>query len=158
MEVVYGELYHGFNIESKTMLVWWLSNFVRSMLLVTAAVLFNKHFWLQMSILFNTSIFLIMIGGHINARKNKYDRNMDLFNEIKLIFIMYHMMLFTMFVSDVDLRVKIGYSCSFLVVFGLLVNMAKLIVTPFKVCVKKCRIRSAKRKSQKVSEKKRHLF
>ena len=65
---------------------------------------------------------------------------MDMFNEIKLIIIMYHMILFTMFVSDIELRVKIGYSCSFFVVFGLIVNMAKLIVSPIKTTIKKCKI------------------
>ena len=46
MAVVYGELYHGYNIENKKMLVWWLSSSFRGMLLVSAAVLYNEHIWL----------------------------------------------------------------------------------------------------------------
>ena len=46
-----------------------------------------------------------------------------MFNEVRLIVITYHMMLFTLFVPDIDTRNKIGYSCSAVVVIGLLVNM-----------------------------------
>ena len=103
-----------------------------------------------MIVLFNSSILLIIAGGHINVRNSKYDGNMDTFNEVRLIFIMYHMMLFTMYVSDLGVKVQIGYSCSFFVVFGLLVNMGKLIVFPIKACTKKCKVKYAKRKARKV--------
>jgi len=47
-----------------------------------------------------TSISMIIAGGFINARNAKFDRNMDTFNEAKLIVIMYHMMLFTDLLPD----------------------------------------------------------
>ena len=75
---------------------------------------------------------------------------MDTFREIVLIVIMYHMMLFTMFLSDLELRVKIGYSCSFFVIFGILVNMGKLVISPIKSCSKKCKVKNAKRKARKL--------
>lgn len=80
-------------------------SFLRNILLVIVAVLYHEHFWLQMIVLFNSSILLIIAGGHINVRNSKYDGNMDTFNEVRLIFIMYHMMLFTMYVSDLGVKV-----------------------------------------------------
>ena len=71
---------------------------------------------------------------------------MDKFNEFRLIVIMYHMMLFTMFMSDLDMRLNVGYSCFGVVIFGILVNMSLLVITPAKSFNKSCRIRMAQRR------------
>lgn len=73
-----------------------------------------------------------MAAGYINARKRSADRWMDIFNEVKLIFIMYHLMTFTDFVSDPKTRTKLGLSCCVFLILGTLANMLQLIVEPIK--------------------------
>ena len=84
----------------------------------------TNSLWLQMMALFYSSVIMVILGGNLNVRTTSYARKMDLFNEVRLIVIMYHMMLFTMFVPDLEMREKIGYSCASVVVLGLLFNMS----------------------------------
>ena len=125
MEVSYGELYHGFNIRgSKTMLIFWLSDFLRKQILILIATMYTDSLWLQIQAVFYLSIIMIILGGTLNVRNSSYAKKMDIFNEVRLILIMYHMILFTMFVPELDMRENIGYSCSSIVVMGLLFNMS----------------------------------
>ena len=41
---------------------------------------------------------MIVAAGYIRVFRDSYERRMDAFNEIKLLLLMYHMMLFTDFV------------------------------------------------------------
>ena len=74
---------------------------------------------------------------------------MDMFNEVKLIMIMYHMLLFTMFVPDPETRFLIGYSCFVLVILGICINMMQLIVDPIKSMKRNCRLRYHKKRMNK---------
>ena len=100
----YGEIYEGYNINDKSMLIYWGLDYLRKVLLVLVVVMLQDQYWLQMFTLFMSSVFLIICNGYTNARTNSYDRKMDRFNEIKLIILMYHLMLFTQFVPDVEMR------------------------------------------------------
>mmetsp|Transcript_13181 Transcript_13181/g.17922 ORF Transcript_13181/g.17922 Transcript_13181/m.17922 type:complete len:291 (+) Transcript_13181:2003-2875(+) len=96
----FGEMTTGFNLDEKYVFLYWTLEYVRKGCLALVVVLTNEHLWLQMLTLFMLSILLIIVGGWTNARKDRFDRNMDMFNECKLIYIMYHMMLFTDFVPQ----------------------------------------------------------
>ena len=69
-----------------------------------------------------------------------------MFNEAKLIMIMYHMLLFTMFVPDPETRFLIGYSCFVFVILGICINMMQLIIEPLKSMKKNCRLRYHKKR------------
>ena len=139
----FGELYVGYNIEKKSMLIFWLANFIRRIILVVIVTTYQEQFWLQMMFLFNYSIFMIIIGGTTESRSTQSAKKMDLFNEFRLIMIMYHMILFTMFMSDLDMRLNVGYSCSGVIVLGICFNMSLLVIAPTKRIIKSCRIRKA---------------
>lgn len=109
------------------MLFFWFLEYARKILLAVVVVFTQKHLWLQILVIYNSSIFLIIASGYIKVRKNKYGDRMDKFNEIKIIFIMYHLMLFTMLVPDPDTKFYVGYSCAVFVCVGVLVNMWELI-------------------------------
>ena len=53
---------------------------------------------------------------------------MDLFNEMKIILIMYHIVTFTAMVDDAEAKFIMGYSCATVVVIGVAVNMIMLFV------------------------------
>ena len=73
---------------------------------------------------------------------------MDFFNEIKLMLIMYHLILFTDFISDVDTKFYIGYSCASFLVLSLLSNMIVLFIAPIKSLKRYCIIRYQLKKAK----------
>ena len=73
---------------------------------------------------------------------------MDAFNEIKLMFIAYHIMCFTPFVTDPLMQYNIGYSCFVFMVIGLAINMIMLFVAPFALLKRWCKIWKAKKKAR----------
>lgn len=83
-----------------------------------------------MFVLFMLSVAMIISGGYVNARESNFDKGMDTFNEVKLILIMYHMMLFTNFVPDIETQYLIGFSCSGFLIIGTAVNMFMLFASP----------------------------
>ena len=100
----FGEIYEGFNVKSKQMVFYWGIESLRKTLLCLVVIIYPDFIAAQSMILFLTSIALIIAAGYFKARNSSYDRKMDIFQEAKLIVIMYHLMLFTMFVSDLETR------------------------------------------------------
>ena len=100
-----------------------------------------------MGCLYLTSTALTIAACYTNARVRAFDKFMDVFNEAKLIVIMYHLMHFTMYVPpESDLRQDIGYSCFMILILGILTNMMMMIVAPIVAFRKKCYICCAKRR------------
>lgn len=81
-------------------------------------------------ILYMSSIAIIIGASFLNARNSSFDQRMDIFNEVKLIIIMYHMMLFTDFVPDPLTQEQIGFSVGGILVLGTAVNMLMLVLPP----------------------------
>ena len=63
---------------------------------------------------------------------------------------MYHIMLFTNFVPEPGTKELIGYSCCVFLVLGFSVNMTTLIVSPFRLLIRYCRIRYAKKRANEI--------
>ena len=64
----------------------------------------QDHLWFQMFAIFIPSIFMILAGNSIKARPSNFDKQVDNFNEVKLLIIMYHIVLFTNFVPDIETK------------------------------------------------------
>ena len=96
----YGEISLGYKITGNASLFYWFLEYIRKVIVCLVVVYTRTHLWLQMFSLFMLSIFIIISAGYIDARNSKFDRGMDVFNEAKIIFLMYHMMLFTDFLPD----------------------------------------------------------
>ena len=96
-----------------------------------------------------TSIILIILSGLIKTRSTKAASRMDTFNEVKLIFIMYHIICFTRYIPDPETQFTIGYSCMAFLMLGLLTNMSTLIKQPFILCRLNLFIALAKRRAKK---------
>ena len=100
------------------------------------------------AVFFNSTL-LVIIAGHIKSRRTKFDSRMDMFNEVKLIIIMYNLMLFSLLVQDPLLKYKIGYSCATCVTLGLAINLSIIFVEPVRQAKRSCRIRIAKKQMKK---------
>ena len=110
----------------------WLLEYLRKASLVVVVVFAQTHLWLQMQVLILSCLMMVIGAGYIDARTSRFDKLMDNFNEVKLVFIMYHMVLFTDFVPAPETQNKIGFSCAAALVFGTAVNMLMLVLTPVK--------------------------
>ena len=126
----FGEIYAGFNLDHKGMIVYWFLDYLRKFLLAFSVVIYQEQLWLQAFIGFMSSICMIIANGHIKAKASSYDQKMEAFNEVKLIFIMYHLMLFTDFGPDPETKFIIGYSCAATLILGTAINMALLVKQP----------------------------
>ena len=109
------------------MIIYWALDFLRKVTLCLAMTLARFHLWLQMFIFFMTAIMLIIAASYTEARKTAYDKKMDVFNEVKLIFLVYHMILFTAFVPDHETKFNVGYSCAVFLLAGVAANMLMLV-------------------------------
>ena len=119
--------------------------YIRKVSLGSVIVFYREGIWLQFMILTLTSTALIIIAGFTNPQKTTYERRMERFNEVKLIFIMYHIICFTDFLPDPETTFLVGYSCILFVVGGLIINSFTLVTAPFKILIKWCKIRYAKK-------------
>ena len=154
----FGELYEGYNIKSKSMIVFWMGDLIRKAAIVTAVVYHTEYIWSQGLVLFMSSIFCIIINGYSNARNTKFRKRMDTFNEMILIVLMYHLLLFTMFVPDPETKFTIGYSCGAIVCLGLLIHMTILISGPFMMLKNFLRMKIFIRKANKRTKKYKMAF
>ena len=139
------------------MLIFWVADLIRRQILVSI-VAFSDTFWLQMFVLFNQSVAMIAVAGYTEVRTSQYHKSMDMFNEIRLVLIMYHMLLFTGFLPDLDMRRKVGYSCSGIIIVGILVNMSQLIISPTKTMIRNCKIRYALQRRSEMIKVQKPLF
>lgn len=133
MKQRFGELHEGYTINDYSTLFLWFLEYFRKASLCFVIILASTHLWLQMLNLIMMSIFIIIAEGYINARKSNFDRNMNLYNEAKLIFIMYHLILFSDFLPNPESQSQVGISCSATLVIGTLINMSVLFVVPLKI-------------------------
>lgn len=85
-----------------------------------------------MGALYATSLIVAASQAYTLARDTKFDRAMEIFNEVKLIVIMYHMMYFSDLGPDPETQFNIGYSCIVTLLLGTAVNFLQIVVTPIK--------------------------
>ena len=145
----------GYDTGNKNFLWYWSMEYVRKASLALVVVLTPYQLWLQMFVLYMTCVGMIIIGGHIRVRTTRFAKGMGYFNEMKLILIMYHLMLFTDFVPAIETQDLIGFSCSATLILGTAVNMVMLVVTPSKQLILRCKIYSRKRRAKQVCQQKR---
>mmetsp|Transcript_18400 Transcript_18400/g.24681 ORF Transcript_18400/g.24681 Transcript_18400/m.24681 type:complete len:115 (-) Transcript_18400:967-1311(-) len=98
--------------------------------------------WLQLvTCLLTTATMALAAANMTSVRTSTFDRRMDIFNEAKVILLIYHMILFSPFVQDELTQFRIGYSCDVFLLGGLAVNMLMLIVQPIKAYQRKLKTR-----------------
>ena len=158
MQQKYGEMTLGYKIANNAAIFYWLLEYIRKIILGVVVVLTRTHFWLQLISLFMISIFIIIAAGYSDARDSRFNRNMDIFNEIKVMCIMYHLMLFTHFLPDPIVQNNLGLSCSIVLVLGTGINMVMLVSDPMKNLKHKFRLHYAMKKSKKARTLKKHAL
>jgi len=74
-----------------------------------------------------TVIAQVILLGRVQPFKTKGRIRYEMFSEVVLMFSVYHLICFTPFVPDVEVRFKLGYSCIGVVSFHILVSLLLIL-------------------------------
>ena len=104
-----------------------------------------------MASLYISCLIIASAGAYIRTKESAFDRAMEMFNEIKLIVIMYHLMYFSDMGPEPEDQFRIGYSCLTIVILGTSANFGQLIYRPIKTFTRWLKVRKSKSKARKIS-------
>ena len=123
----HGAFYDQLNLRSGKMVLlqpmWFL---VRRLLLAIIVVLLRTTVIWQISLMTLTVITQVIILGRVEPFLEKNTIRFEIFSEVILMLVMYHMICFTPFVSDIKVRVYLGYMVCAVVCFHLLISLGLL--------------------------------
>jgi hypothetical protein len=100
----------------------------RRLILAILVVFLKDFFFAQFLIKTFTIVFGAMISGAVNL-KDHNKRWVDFLNESIIMMVLYTMICFSPFVSDVNAKLKIGYVCMLVVGGHLAINMFLIVFT-----------------------------
>ena len=104
-------------------------------------ILFPTAFIVQYFVLAMTTEAMIILIGLKRPFKERSRNRAELFDEMFILFFMYHIFCFTEFVPDVNTQYYIGYSAISLMLLHLLIFYVVLAYTTLKKLIRKCRRR-----------------
>lgn len=120
-------MYDGLNVKSKKdSLKFTEWNILRRVIYAAAAVFAVNHLWLQFEILFNSSLFALIIVGNIRPFDSVFKQRLEYVNECSLIIILYHMVCFSDIVPSAWTRNNAGISCFFFTLAAIAINLVIL--------------------------------
>ena len=81
------------------------------------------------------TVTFIMIGYYfyVEPYAAKFDNQLEIWNEVCLIFLAYHIFCFTDWVPDPTWRYRIGFSCVMWTLIGLISNMVVIMAETFRL-------------------------
>ena len=125
----------------------------RFLLALTVVNLNNTVIW-QVSLMTAQIVFAVILLGNVRPFAVPENNNIEVVNEVILMLVMYHMICFTPFIYDLEIRYNLGFIVCFVVVMHLVVNFYFMIATS----VRESRRAYKLRKHTKIFEKKREAL
>ena len=116
--------YHRLDDGKRWMAIWYpVLTLVRRIVFVFTIIFFPAFTWLQLAttFLFIQGMWCYLI--YFYPMEDLFTNRMEIFGELTNLGLMYHMMLFTDFVSDAAIRYGIGYSFIFFVTIFISVHL-----------------------------------
>ena len=144
-ETSFGELWAGYSIESKKVLIYLAVDYARKVLMGVAVAVYTTSLFAQYMLLIFTSLSLVAAAGAIHIYDVRSEKTKIIINELVLMVMMYHILTFTDWVPNPETRYKIGYSLIGCLACGLLYNMQGLIIQTYRTVVESIRNRYARR-------------
>ena len=96
----------------------------RRMFFVLSVVYLPEHLWLQLMIQFYISTAMVIYLVWFSPLMDKSACQIEAFNEVSTIFLMYHLLSFSDFVPSVETRNYMGYSFIFFVCINIAVHLS----------------------------------
>jgi len=119
---------------------WFLA---RRLLLAVMVVFLNTTVIWQIALMNLTVIVQVILLGRVAPFKRRFSNHFETFSECIVMMVMYHLICFTDFMTDLDVRFKLGYTVSAVVCLHLLVSIGLMAKATFKDLRMKNRIRIA---------------
>ena len=122
--------------------IWFL---VRRLILAVVVVNLGHTFIWQLSLIVFQLIVSVIIYGNVEPLKERRANQLELFNEVSIMFVIYNMMCFTPFVPDIEVRHNLGFFVCAIVAINILVNFCAIGIVPFRSLKFKCKSRKARK-------------
>jgi len=140
----YGKFYEELDLRNGKMVllqpVWFL---LRRFTLSVMVVFLNTTVIWQVALMTFTIIMQVIILGRIEPFSVKSKYHYEMFSEVILMLIMYHLICFTPFVPDVEVRFPLGYSVSGLICLHLAVSIFLILKESYTDLRMKNKVRKA---------------
>mmetsp|Transcript_20646 Transcript_20646/g.31490 ORF Transcript_20646/g.31490 Transcript_20646/m.31490 type:complete len:104 (+) Transcript_20646:6281-6592(+) len=81
---------------------------IRRLAYAVLLVCLDKHTWVQIVVIFYLQQAMVIYLGKMKPKQSRLDNRMELFNEAMTLMISYHLLLFTDYVDDLELRYNFG--------------------------------------------------
>jgi hypothetical protein len=130
---------------------------VRKMILIFTVVCLQSFSNLSIIIVNFLSLLMLVTAGFTSAWVCPTKNKLDLVNELFILFVSYHLCLFTDFMPNVFVREYIGYSLVGFTCFSVILNLAQPTTENGQLAIRKCKKRWRKHKMQKYRDKRRQL-
>jgi len=89
---------------------------------------------------------MLILIGYIPPFQSLMSNQLEIFNEVCVLITNYHSMMFTDFLSDVDMREKVGTSLVYFTGLGVLINLACLFGSNLQILLRKLKLNFMKLK------------
>lgn len=123
MSSLYGEL----NYKSKASLLYHVFFMLRRLLFAFSAVILTNWPFLQIQTLILQSIFMIIFITTVKPFEDSFMNKLELFNELCILGVSYHLILFTNFNPDVNNQYLAGWSIIGITMLNVITNMSIMI-------------------------------
>lgn len=135
----YGKLYEELNPQAGTKILLQPSFFLLRRLLLALAVssVGQTLIWQIYLMTAQIIIQIIIIGSNIYESRSK--SNLEYFNEIILLFVLYTVFCFSPWIYDAEIKFNIGYLVILVVMLHIVVNLLLMLISTCKLLKTKCR-------------------
>ncbi len=120
-------LFEDLNVKSRGALLFNAFFIVRRLLFVFICIFMKEWPFLQIIILFYQCLLMLIYLGSVKPFIHSYMNNLEKFNEITILAVSYHLLVFSDYVESLEIKFYCGYSIIALTCFNIFINMAAII-------------------------------
>ena len=148
----YGEVYGGMHPDRQVSIVQPIFFLLRRYIFVFTICIpiFSGHSWLQIQLQLVLTIFSLIFLLHFDMFLESLVENLEIFNEITTLILLYHLLGFTKFIGDVHAQHRIGYSFILFLSANLVTHIFFLLRSSFRDCKRNWQVRKVKQKQRKI--------
>lgn len=139
----YGSVLEDLNFKrmGKKVLIFVIFGFVRKLILIYITVFMQKYRHMSIMSTMILTQAMIMVIGEYPPYKSISQNNMEIINELFVLFTNYHLFLFTDFLTDVNRRGNVGTSLVITICACILLNILVVVVSNGTIILRKLKLK-----------------
>ena len=149
-----GNLYAGYRTDRPYIEFYSLVFFIRRSLFIVISFTLLKYPGIQLMVFLQLNVFYIIFVGYMNYYKRRKHKTMELFNEILLLTISYHLLILYHIVTKESARDQLGTSIVVIMSFLLAVNIMLISIKVRSKLSKKVKIKYYQNKIARIMRRK----